>query len=72
MTYAEHDIELPNTGLQPERDFNGQRYVLHVAENANWQPWHISGFDYRDIGITAATAGLASVQVARIKDVVPP
>ena len=70
MTYAEHDIELPTTGLQPDRDFNGQRYVLHVAETASWKPWYISGFDCRDIGIAAATAGLASVQVASIKDVV--
>ena len=70
MTYAEHDIKLPTAALQPDRDFNGQRYALHVAENASWQPWHISGFECRDIGIAAATAGLASVQVARIKDVV--
>lgn len=70
MTYAEHDIALPTSLLQPDRDFNGQRYVFHKAENASWQTGYISGFEYNDIGIAAATDGLASAQVSRIKGAV--
>ena len=66
MTYAEHDITLPTSVFQPDRDFNGQRYVLHKAANADWQPWHIAGFEHRDLGIAAATKGLAGALVSHV------
>ncbi len=39
--------------------------VRHVAEGASYEPWRISGWEYRDSGIAAATDGLAGVRVAR-------
>ena len=49
----------------PERDFGGQRFVRHVAAKARRLPWRADGFEMRDIGIAAATDGLAGVRVVR-------
>jgi hypothetical protein len=35
------------------------------VEKAVWTPWRLPGFEARETGIGAATAGVASVQVAR-------
>lgn len=70
MTYAEHDIELPTMVFKPERNFNGQSFMLHKAENARWQPWHKAGFEYRDLGIAASSKGLAGAYVYRVNGVV--
>lgn len=65
LTRVDHDLELPTQALHPDRDFGGQRFVRHEAAAATWVPWRIDGFESRDIGIEAATGGLAGVQVAR-------
>ncbi len=64
-THADHEMVLPTGRVLPERDFGGQRFVHHVAAEAEWRPWRHSGFAYRDTGIAAATDGLAGVGVAR-------
>lgn len=64
-TYADHDIVLPTGRVDPTRDFGGQRFVRHIASEATWQPWGNSGLQARDLGIGAATDGLAGARVAR-------
>ncbi len=64
-TLADHSMPLPTGALDPDKDFGGQRFVRHDASEAAWQPWRFEGFEYRDIGIGAATDGLAGVRVAR-------
>ncbi|MEQ1865410.1 MAG: VOC family protein [Micropepsaceae bacterium] len=64
-TWREHDLELPNSKLCPERLFGGQRFVRHVAKGAVWQRDPAGGFEFRDTGIAAATDGFASVRVLR-------
>ena len=64
-TFAEHTITLPTPTLQPDRDFSGQRFVRHVAEQAPWLPWRYSGFEARNTGIDAATSGFASAMTIR-------
>ena len=64
-THADHDLLLPTPDERRERDFSGQRFVHHVAADADWQPWRFEGFESRDTGIAAATDGLAGVQVVR-------
>ncbi len=71
-TFAEHELELPNTAHRPERLFNGQRFVRHEAANAVWQPWRVGGFVCRDSGIGDATAGLAGVRTIRSCDAPDP
>jgi quercetin dioxygenase-like cupin family protein len=65
ITMADRDLPLPNTELQPGRDFSGQQYIFHVAAQGQWAPWRVAGFEVRDTGIGQATAGLAGVRVVR-------
>ena len=62
-TLADHDMELPTTMFEPDRDFGGQRFVRHVAAEASREPWVDAAMSARDTGIGAATDGLASVVV---------
>lgn len=68
MTCVDHELALPNARVDPQRSFSGQRFVHHVAAEAQWQPWRRAGFEARDLGIAEATRGLAGVQVARAID----
>ena len=65
MTRLDHDLPLPTGRHLPERDFGGQRFVLHRAEETGWAPADLAGFEARDLGIAAATGGLAEVAVLR-------
>ena len=65
ITYADHDMSLPNQVVKPEREFDGQSFLRHVAKNAVWETWKMDGFECRDTGIGAATKGLARVHVVR-------
>jgi mannose-6-phosphate isomerase-like protein (cupin superfamily) len=53
--------------VRPERDFEGQRFVRHVASVAAWTPFRLEGFESRDTGIADATGGIATVRVARLR-----
>jgi quercetin dioxygenase-like cupin family protein len=66
-THVDHDLVLPTTQIRPDRVFGGQRFNRHQAANASWHPWRLPGFEARDLGISAATNGLASATVARPK-----
>lgn len=65
VTTVDHEMELPTPVLRPDRDFGGQRFCRSEVEKAVWTPWRLPGFEARETGIGAATAGVASVQVAR-------
>lgn len=65
VTTVDHELELPTPFLRPDRDFGGQRFCRSEAEKAVWTPWRLPGFEARETGIGLATAGVASVQVAR-------
>ena len=71
-TMVDHAMSLPTEKLDPGRDFNGQQFVRHEADKADWYPWRFEGFDYRDLGIEAATHGLARVRVAKSADATDP
>ena len=58
---------MPTAQLKPDRDFSGQRFVRHVAEQTPWLPWRYSGFELRNTGIDAATSGYASAMTVRAK-----
>jgi len=64
-TLVEHDLSLPTPDRAPDREFGGQRFARHIAAAAAWQPWRAAGFEARDLGIAAASAGLADVRVIR-------
>jgi quercetin dioxygenase-like cupin family protein len=64
-TFADHELSLPTANVKPDRDFEGQRFVRHVASAAAWHPFRLEGFECRDTGIAEATGGIATVRVAR-------
>lgn len=69
-THADHQMALPTFLHEPERLFDGQRFVRHIAVDADWVSWtwmgnDTTGFEMRDTDINVATAGLASARVVR-------
>jgi quercetin dioxygenase-like cupin family protein len=64
-TIADWGLPLPTGDVRPDRDFDGQRFVRHVAAGARYEAWRVDGWEYRDTGIGGATAGLAGARVAR-------
>ena len=65
ITTIDHEMELPTKTHKPNRVYHGQTFCHHKLQEAVWQPWRTPGFEYRDTGIYTATAGDASVHIAR-------
>jgi len=63
-TFADPDMTLPTGKEEPERDYGGQRFVRHLADNATWSETE-DGFQRRRFGFTEATDGLAEASVLR-------
>jgi len=64
-TFVDHEMTLPTSGLQPDRDFGGQKFVFHEADSAIWHRSDVPGAEYRNTGIAYATNGVVSVVVVR-------
>ncbi len=65
VTTIDHEMELPTGKNDPDREWQGTRFVHHKEAEASWTPWRIPGWDSRDTGIGTATNGVAGVHVAR-------
>lgn len=64
-TLVDHALELPTLTVQANREFGGQRFVLHRARQAIWADWGDEGFEARDTGIATASGGNVSAQAVR-------
>ncbi|MDQ3351916.1 MAG: cupin [Actinomycetota bacterium] len=65
-THADHVLMLPTASRNPDRRWDGQRFVRHVAADAPWTPSRTRpGWSERDTGIGEATDGLVGVRVLR-------
>ena len=64
-TFVDHQMNLPTTHVDRQRDFGGQRFVRHELSKATWSSGPYEGYERRDTGIADATKNLASVQVVR-------
>jgi mannose-6-phosphate isomerase-like protein (cupin superfamily) len=64
-THADHDMELPTGRVEPHRDFGGQRFLRHVAADTPWFGLGDTGFERRETGVGAATAGAADARTLR-------
>ncbi|NUT00404.1 MAG: cupin domain-containing protein [Sphingomonas sp.] len=62
-TLTDHDLELPNASVAPDRLFGGQRFIRHVADDAGWSEFH--GAEIQATAMLDATGGLADVRVLR-------
>jgi mannose-6-phosphate isomerase-like protein (cupin superfamily) len=58
-------MRLPNGPANPERRFQGQKFVHHKAERAIWKPFRLTGFQSRDTTIAQNTQNVAGVHVVR-------
>lgn len=65
VTTIDHDMALPTDSYRPDRAFQGQRFVHHCAEAAEWRAFRLSGFISRDTTIADHTGGVAGVHVVR-------
>ncbi|MBK9153197.1 MAG: cupin domain-containing protein [Chloracidobacterium sp.] len=64
-TWADHDLDLPTGRLDPERIFNGQRFVHYRVAGSTPMPAGFGGFETFDLGIAAASGNAASAFVLR-------
>ena len=71
VTEIDHEMTLPNGVLNPDREWDGQRFVHNIGTNGAFAPFRIPGFEARDTTINANTKGVASVMVARPVGVAP-
>lgn len=65
VTEIDHEMTLPNATVNPDREWEGQRFVHNVGATGRFAPFRIPGFEARDTTINANTRGVASVMVAR-------
>ncbi len=72
ITLIDHEMTLPNGKGDPDRRWQGQKFVHHIKDQATWQPFRVPGFTCRDTGIAEGTQGVAGVQVARFENGNPP
>jgi len=63
-TWMDHDLALPNGAGDPDRRWDGQRFVRHVAADAQWDE-DPRGFRVADPGITAASGDWTRVRFLR-------
>lgn len=71
ITTIDHDLELPNGDVNPDRRWNGQAFVHHKADGATWHPFRVPGFTSRDTGIAQNTQNVAGVHVVRADGTAP-
>lgn len=67
-THVDHDRALPTETVDAARDFGGQRFVRYQPQAARFAAARMAGFEATELGIDAATRGLASVRVLRVGD----
>jgi len=61
-TWVEHEIKLPTLDVKRDRDFDGQRFVLHLADARTFD----EVCAVAETAISAATQGYASVRTVRL------
>ena len=71
VTTIDHEMGLPNETYDPDRAFQGQKFVHHKVEEAVWAPFRLTGFDARDTTIAENTQNDAGVQVVRAAQAAP-
>ncbi|MEM8631630.1 MAG: cupin domain-containing protein [Pseudomonadota bacterium] len=65
ITTIDHGMDLPNPTVNPKREFRGQTFVHHRADEADWRPSRLPGFESRDTTIAENTKDVAGVEVIR-------
>ncbi len=64
-TFADHEMVLPNDKVDPQRSFDGQLFLRHIARETAWTPF--GGGEEQKTEMRGATGGLAEVRIVRGK-----
>ena len=64
-TWRDHDMRLPTGAIRPERLFEGQRFVRHIAREVPWLDL-MDGVRCREIDIDSATRGKAGARTIEL------
>ena len=72
VTTIDHVLKLPTVHGDPNREWQGQKFVHHVKAKADWMPFRVPGFTCCDTGISEGTKGVAGIQVAKFDQGTPP
>ncbi|MEA3052704.1 MAG: hypothetical protein QOG72_1607 [Sphingomonadales bacterium] len=62
-TFAEHQMTLPNGGRAAAVQYQGQRFLHHVAATSPWTQWH--GAEAQATQVREASGGLAEARILR-------
>lgn len=65
VTTIDHEMDLPTACIRPDREWNGQKFVHHEADQATWAPHRLPGYVSRDTTICENTGGVADVRVVK-------
>lgn len=71
ITEIDHTMDLPNTEVNPDREWDGQRFVHHMADTAPWADFRLAGMKSRDTTIAHNTKNVAGVHVIKKTDGTP-
>ena len=63
-TRRDHEMQLPNSRVDADRRWSGQRFVRHVMAEATAIA-EVGGFEVEDLGLSAATQGLFAQRIFR-------
>ena len=66
-THFDHELPLPQATERSDRRYSGQEFVRHQAASARWEAPANEHYEARDLGIAAATRGLVSARVLRLR-----
>ncbi|HMG46556.1 MAG TPA: cupin domain-containing protein [Allosphingosinicella sp.] len=62
-TFADHALALPNGDAGAAREYDGQRFLHHVAATSPWTPWH--GAEAQVTAVRDAAGGRAEARIVR-------
>ena len=68
VTEIDHDMILPTEVENPDREWQGQKFVNNLGQTGAFRPFRIPGFVARDTTINMNTKGVASVMVVQPTD----
>jgi len=71
-THRDHELELPNGVGDPDRAWQGQRFVRHEYADDRWTDSPDPGWELQHFGVEDATGGVAAVRLARTAGAAPP
>lgn len=65
ITTIDHEMKLPNTKIDRNRLFQGQKFVHFIAKKASWDDFRLPGLIAKDTLISENTGNVAGVKIVK-------